>query len=85
MFRYAKDITMLNSDRSNWLVITKSIWRSLDKEICIVLYTPLRYESLNKFILRIEEAQTLIFDIAKDQQKATKKEKLSSRDKALYL
>jgi hypothetical protein len=59
MFRYTKDIIILNSDRSNWLVITKSIWGSLDKEIRIMLYTPLRYKSLDKFILRIKKPKLL--------------------------
>jgi hypothetical protein len=56
MLRYTKDIAILNADRSNWHTIIKNIWGSMDKDIRMALYAPLFNETLDDFILHIEEA-----------------------------
>jgi hypothetical protein len=82
MLRYTKDIAILNANCSNWYIVIRSIWGSIDKDIYIALYIPLFNEMLDDFMLRIEEAQTFIIDIVKEQCKVALREKISSRDKA---
>ncbi len=60
MLQYARNISTLIIDRSNWYRIITTIQGSINREIQFVLKTPENYKNLADFIKRIEQTKYLI-------------------------
>jgi len=63
--RYARAMGILTSDNSNWQSVMVQIWSSLDKEVKVLIRPPSRKETMDAYMMQVDEAKSVIHAFAR--------------------